>query len=876
MDFKIIMRRVIKILFVPESWLKLRFLPLFIGIFSSSLIEIQNSHAQATSIIKGTVYDDQSGEVISFVSVSIKNRAIGALTNEKGRFEFRAQIKPGDSLRISYVGYTTQMVALSTKNNASFNIKLKEATFQLGEIVVTADPNPGRTLMQKVVKHNDINNPAKLDRIHARRWELKEVDVFDPKADSVNITKGFIFGDKARIFAKLRKDYDTLVQETPLFFAEKISDYELTRFPFSESEKEIAVRTTGLETDRVLEALVKWNAGEINLYEDWVSLFNKTFVSPVGEDAFSYYNFYILDSVALPRGYYNITFQAIPKDWRDNVFSGYFTVNDSSFALVSADLRLSKSANINFIEAVRIQQKYELAKDIATGTNRYALTESLLSLQYLANLESFGIPIPVKLGDKVLICRMTVRNSNIKLNNPEAAEFAKAGALITTKLLLNSGHDDEFWNSIRPDTLSSRQASIYVMADMLKNDSKVKAREKFISTVISGVYYIGDKIYIGPLGSFISYNRLEGLRFRVSARTMEGVFPKTGIYGHLAYGLKDSEFKASLGVRQVWKVQPYSRSQLAYNTDYDVVTEWFDQSDKDNFINSILRKGAVPYYRVYSKQLSLLHDQQLGANLILHLGVNIQALDPSFQYLYPNPAYKSIDLTPNEPIHNHIVPLSEVTLGLRYAFHESAKMNSYTRFPLACERPIFVISYTHGFKSDESDFNYQKWSINLNHTTHLTPKIDFIWELEFGKVFGTLPSLILHQPGGSDAWVMSQRVFNLMTPYEFTDDRYAELHSRFSLGGILFDKIPFIHKFQFRERLVFNSYWGSLSDANKLFNSQQNVITTEGKPYIEIGFGIENILHLFSINYMRRINYLDSPGAKGNRHGIFAGMKVNF
>lgn len=847
-----------------------------LGFFCIFFLGYQYTIAQNLITIKGNVTDYKTGEQISFVSVSIKNRSVGTLTNDNGHFEFKAQIKPGDSLRVSYVGYATQTIALNPKSTNNFNVKLKEETFQLGEIVVTADPNPGRTLMKKVVKQNEINNPANLDRIHARRWELKEIDVFDPEADALNPTKGYVFGDKARIFAKLRKEDDTLVKETPLFFAEKISDYELTRLPFSESENEIAVRMTGLETDKVLENLVKWNAGDINLYEDWVSLFNKTFVSPVGEAAFSYYNFYILDSVALPGGYYNITFQCIPKDWRDNVFSGYFTVNDSSFALVSADLKLSKSANINFIEAVRIQQTYALSLDVSTKTYRYALSESQLSLQYKASLESFGIPIPVSLGDKILVCRMTVRNSDIQLNNLQEADFAKAGALVTNKQLIPTGHDDDFWNKIRPDTLSTRQANIYVMADMLKNDSKVKAREKFISTVISGVYYIGDKYYVGPLGTFVSYNRIEGMRFRLSVRTMEGIFPRTGIYGHVAYGLKDKEFKASLGVRQVWKVQPYSRSQLAYTTDYDVVTEWYDQNDKDNFINSILRKGSVPYYRVYSKQLSFTHDQQIGANLIAHLGVNFQALDPSFNYQYPNPAYISDDLTPNETVYNHIVPLSEFTLGLRFARHESAKMNSYTRFPQPCNLPIFVLSYTQGFKSTESDFNYQKWSFNISHTTHVTPKIEYIWELELGKVFGTLPSLILHQPGGSDAWVMSQRVFNLMTPYEFTDDRYVELHSRFSLGGILFDKIPFIHKFQFRERLMFNSYWGSLSDANKFFNSKQNTITTEDKPYIEIGFGIENILHLFSISYMRRINYLDSPGAKGNRHGIFAGMKVNF
>jgi hypothetical protein len=836
-------------------------------------------YSQTSSTIKGVVTDYQTGELLSFVSVSIKNRSVGAETNLSGKFEFKVHLKPGDSLRISYVGYATQTIPLSNKTVQAFNIQLKEETYHLGEVVVTADPNPGRTLMQKVIKQNVLNNLANLNRFHARRWEIKEVDVYDPKASDDKISGGIIFGDKSRVFASVRKDYDTLKKHTPLFFAEKISDYEITKEPFSESEQQIAVKTTGFETDKLLEPLVKWNAGDINLYSDWVLLFNKTFVSPVGRDAFSYYNFYILDSVALPKGHYNITFQAIPKDWRDNVFSGYFTVNDSSFALVSADLRLSKSANINFVEAIRIQQKYSPALDVSTGTHRYALSESILSLQYLANLESLGIPLPISFGDKVLICTMKVKNSAVVLNSPEEAEFAKAGALITNRRLMDTGHDDNYWSSIRPDTLTGRESSIYQMADHLKTDIKAIAKEKLLSTAVSGVYYIGDKIYIGPLGSLVSYNRIEGFRFRLSVRTMEGIFPKTGIYGHLAYGLKDQKFKSNIGVRQIWQTQPYSRSQIAYTSDYDVVIEWYDQSDKDNFVNSILRKRGVLYSKVYNKQFLVTHDQQIGANFLLHFGMNYQTLDyettdPSIQFLYPNPLFKSNDLTPDEPVNKHIVPLTEFTVGLRFAWHESAKISNYTRLPLFTKYPVFILSYTHGVKFNDYDFTYQKWSLNINHTSHLTPKIEYIWGLEFGKIFGTIPSLILHQPQGSDSWKMSNRAFNLMTPYEFASDRYGELHSRINFGGLLFDRIPLLQKFQFRELIHFNSFWGGLSERNREFNAAQNITVADQKPYLELGIGIDNIFHLFSINYIRRINYLDSPGAKGNRNGIFLGFRV--
>lgn len=833
-------------------------------------------YAQKQSTIKGVITDEGTGEFLSFVSVSLKDRPVGSLTDSLGRFSFKVNAKQGDSIRINYVGYVAQVYALNSKPVQNFTIKLKEESYLLGEILVTADPNPGRSLMKKVVSQNEKNNPVNLNRIHTRRWELKEVGVFDPKADEKNITSGIIFGDKARIFSKLRQEDDSLKKETPLFFSEKISDYELTRDPFSESENQIAVRTTGFETDRLLEPLVKWNAGDINLYDDWVLLFNKAFVSPIGKDAFSYYHFYIVDSLSLPRGYYNITFQAIPKNWRDNVFTGYFTVNDSSFALVSADLRLSKNANINYIEAIRIQQQYTLAADVSAGSSRYSLKESKLSLQYLANLESLGIPLPISLGDKIMICKMTVRHSEILLNAAQAANFAKSGALVTSINLLDTGHDEAYWTALRPDSLTKREALIYEMAAQLKSDTRAVVKEKFLSTIVSGVYYIGSQFYIGPLGSLISYNRIEGIRFRLSVRTMEKIFPKSGIYGHIAYGLKDERFKSSIGLRHIWRTQPYSRSQLAYSSDYDVVTEWYDQNDKDNLTNSLLRKRSVPYYRVFMTQTSVSHDQQLGANFMFHLGMNYQTLDPAFKYEYPNPAFISNDLTPDEALTKHKVPITEITLGIRFAFHESAKIHNYTRFPLASTIPVIAMSYSQGIKFRKSDFKYQKLSVNVNHTSHLTPKIELLWNLEAGQIFGKVASLILHQPGGSDAWVISHRVFNLMTPYEFTADKYIELHSRFHFGGLLFDKIPWIQKFQLRERIVINSFWGSLSNANEQFNLQQNAQSTQKDPYVEVGVGIDNIFHLLSVHYLQRINYLKSPGAKGNHRGIFLGLKFIF
>ena len=253
-----------------------------------------------------------------------------------------------------------------------------------------------------------------------------------------------------------------------------------------------------------------------------------------------------------------------------------------------------------------------------------------------------------------------------------------------------------------------------------------------------------------------------------------------------------------------------------------------------------------------------------------------RTISPSFDFNYPNPEFLSPELTPGESPAAHSIPVAEASLALRFAWHERARIYNYERLPTGSRLPAVTMIYTRGLRLGDAGFIYQKISLDIAHTTRLTPKAALLWNLDAGKIFGTLPSLLLQVPRGNDAYVMSRYVFNTMQPYEFAADRYLSLQTRLAFGGMFFDRVPFLQKLGWRERLTFNTFWGDLSPANRDFNAAQHLIAPNGKPFMEAGAGIENIFHLFSVDYMQRLNYLDSPGARGNRGGIFLGMKVVF
>ncbi len=85
---------------------------------------------QTTKKVTGTVSDSQ-GPVIG-ASVVEKGTTNGVVTDFDGNFTLN--VKPGATLVISYIGYTTQEVAVGNQSN--FNITLLEDNAQLEEVVV--------------------------------------------------------------------------------------------------------------------------------------------------------------------------------------------------------------------------------------------------------------------------------------------------------------------------------------------------------------------------------------------------------------------------------------------------------------------------------------------------------------------------------------------------------------------------------------------------------------------------------------------------------------------------------------------------------------------------------------------------------------------
>lgn len=112
---------------------------------------------------------------------------------------------------------------------------------------------------------------------------------------------------------------------------------------------------------------------------------------------------------------------------------------------------------------------------------------------------------------------------------------------------------------------------------------------------------------------------------------------------------------------------------------------------------------------------------------------------------------------------------------------------------------------------------------------------------------------------------------------EFVSDRYTSLQYRQYLEGFLLNRIPLLNKLKWRLLATSNVIVGGLRESNRKLISEftpdgQQTLTAgyfkNGKPYIELGYGVENIFKFLRVDFVHRVSYLENKDTRKFR-GIF-------
>ncbi len=804
--------------------------------------------AQKTTI-RGKVTDARTGEAIPFANVVIKGVSAGASTNFEGYYEF-VTYELSDSIQASYIGYHIRTKAMPAQaETLTINFQLDESVMSLKEVVFVAGENPAYPIMRNVIRNKKNNNRESLSAYQYDNYTKIEVDVD-------NMSEKF---RQKKLIKKITQVMDSVDQIAgddgkpllPVFISESVSKFYFRRNPKLQHENILSTKVTGvgLEDGSFTSQFIGSSFQQYNFYKNRIGLVSKDFVSPIADGWKLFYEYDLIDSLDIAGDFcYRLDFY--PKSKQDLAFTGSMWITKEGYALKQIDVTVGKEANLNYIEKIKLQQELEKTID---GPWVPAKSRIVLDVGEISE-NSAG-----------LIAKFYSSNKNIVSNQPKDPKFYEVPILLDEEY--RKKLTDEDWNALRHEPLSSTEQSVYAMIDTLKNIPVVKTYTELIKIAVNGYKKLG-KVEVGPYLSLYANNNVEGHRFSGGIRTTIGFSDKWILGGRIAYGTNDEEFKYKVSADYIFSRKRWTQAGFEHTKDIDQVGLEEDRLIGNSVFQSAVRFGKLrmPYYFDQSK---LYVSRELFKGFTQRITFMNRSFDPAEGFF--NFGYYTQPEISDSPIAKSFTT-SELIFETRYARDELYVQNDNERVSLGTKKwPVFTVRYTMGMKDVlESDFEYHKLGLNIrkDFNAGLFGQGDISFTAE--HTFDALPYPLLKTHIGNESNFYAYRSNNLMNYSEFASDSYMNLKYTHQFEGFFMNRIPLIKKLKLRLVGTANILWGDLSEGSINYiptmledgTPIDQVGSLEQKPYVELGYGFENILKVIRVDFIHRMTHTDKPGTK--------------
>jgi hypothetical protein len=814
--------------------------------------------AHSQSKVSGQV-KDEFGDPIAYANVFFKDSNDGTITNENGRF-YLETYETHSFVVFSFVGYKTLEIELIEKNNFKMDVVLEEESASLEEVVIFSGKqskknNPAIDILRKIWKNRRANGVRKFKQYTYDKYEKLEFDLNTIDSGLINSRT---FRGMEFIFDQVDTSRITGNTYLPLFINEAFSKVYGDNIINKETEVLEGNKNSGFENNQTFIELIKDLYADFDIYDNHLKFFNVAFTSPLSKTGINVYNYVLLDSAYLgDKWCYNIIYY--PRRKNELTFKGDFWVNDSTWAVKEINLQASKSANLNWIREIYIEQEYDVLND----------STFLITKDYMLSDFSFR----KKESANGMYGKRTTLYDNYEFNTPKEESFYKENIDPYEYEVYN--RPDEFWEERRMEALSKDEKGVYKMLDTLITVPRFKNLYTLGALIASG-YYEFKGFDAGPVFSIFGYNEVEGLRLRLGGRTYFGQNDPWRIEGFGAYGFKDQKFKYGLSGKVL--VSKKNRKILFGGYRKDI------EQTGASLTNS---KDVLGRNRASSGLITVGANDRLTSIEITTLGYQMEpAKNFVFRVLGSHRTLKSASETfslsyydENGNVKNSIKQ-SELELGIN--FTPGRKTSGYgveRRVINGGDFPSFFLGYTFGLEDVlQSDFDYhriqglytQPWNVGGLGRLYTT--------IELGKIFGTVPlGLLSPIPGNQTLWSI-YNTFTQLDYYEFVSDTYASFHLKHNFGGRLFGRVPWLRELNLRELVGFRSVWGQLSQSNNSINvGIDNLPIRYQSPediYWEWSAGVGNIFKILAIEFNFRGNYLDNPGIR--KIGVTGSVSFSF
>ena len=796
----------------------------------------------AQTKVSGMVVD-KSNQPVPFANIVFKGSNQGVMSNEDGFFYIESP-QTYNVLLITSVGFSDKEITLEKAVNYNFTVVLKDVE-ELKEVVVftgktSKKNNPALDILRKIWERKRKNGLYLFDQYQMEKYEKVE---FDMNTIDSAFMKSKLFKGMEFVFKHVDTSRVTGKTYLPIFINESLSDVYGNNKLGKVKEKLKANKNSGFSENQQILSFVKDLYSNYDIYNNHMTFFDKSFTSPLSKTGIDTYNYVLRDSAFINKKWcYNILFY--PRRKNELTFKGDFWVNDTTFAIKKINMAVTKSANINWVKDIYIEQEFEVQNDSV-----FLLTRDHMMSDFALNKKE---------ESKGVYGKRTTLYQNHQFNVEKPVAFYKEEVNYIDNEVYN--RDVKYWDENRFENLNKDEKGIYKMLDTLQTVKKFKKLYNLVSILGSGYIQFGHFDY-GPIFSTFGYNEVEGVRIRTGGRTYFGPNDTWRLQGYTAYGFDDNKFKYGLSGK--WMVDKKNRIILSGGNRRDVeqigasLTTTNDVLGR-SFASSSLFNTSSNGKLTNINLSNFAVEMEPVKNLTFQLGFSYRTLESASNTF-------SLDYYTDATYTTTRKDVKQSEANVQVEFSPNRKMIGFGVERNVVDSPFsrFYVNYSHGFKGlFDSDFDYDKLQLYYKQPIIIGPLGRTNITLELGKTFGTIPLGLMSVIPGNQSYFTIENTFSNLNFYEFISDQYATMQWEHNFQGRLFARIPFMRKLNWREVIGARGVYGTITDANRAINASGLNYTAPENVYWEYSAGIGNIFKVFRIDFTWRGNYLNAPDAQ--------------
>ena len=848
--------------------MKIRSTALKGALLLQGVIAISSLMAQST--IHGRVTDATTNKGIAGASVSLLHTENGTSTDSLGNYVLTAKDMQTTQIRFTALGYKTVTKSLTPGASQTINVELEEDFRSLDEVVVSGKGkyrnrgNPAVELIRNVIAHKRTNRLTRFEYLSFDAYEKTMVAISNvPKFVANNaLTRGYRFAFE-NVDTTLVPGRSLL----PIYLEENLTKQFRRMHPTATKTITIANKKTELDARYVnnenIQTYFNFIHTDVDIYENNVLILNKPFLSPVADASPLFYKFFITDTVSTSEGrFVELTF--VPRNKVDRLFSGRLHITlDGNYGIRRADIQVDKHANLNWVNALTLSLRFH---QHSNGV-------------YLPASSNMKIDFGLWGSEGGAFSQRTVVYS--AYNTETVIPPTVFNGQQTTTAVGFASRSTAYWKNERPLPLTEVESKTYANLDSLRDNNSFR-RTLRLGYLLSQSYVEAGPVEFGPVEHTYSFNDLEGNRFRIGGRTTTGLSKKLYAEAYAAYGTRDARLKFygsvahALNPRKIGEY-PAHYIKFTYQHDAREPGQPLGFRNGDSFIRSFRsdEQDKWSYFDVWK----LSHVMEFGNHFMLQTSFLSQRETPAANLHFITAA--------TNPDTINALRTSELAFDLRWAPHEVFFQRNLERTPVVNEYPVINLRYRMGLKGPfDGEYNFHALQLAVSKRLFLSQLGQADINLTTGYIFGTSPFPLLDVPYASRTYALAQDAYMLMNDLEFVSDQYLKLHVEHRLHGFVLNKVPLLKRLRMREVVGFKLLYGNVRPENRPGNNpnlfrlptdrdgNQTTFVLGPRPYMEMSAGVENILNVLRVEYVRRLSYLNHPDI--DKGGFRFSVKVDF